>query len=94
MDVDRKKEQYERLTSLLLEWIRLKVVELEDRQFPNSLEGIQKDLLKFKQYRTVEKPPKYKERSEIEALYFHVNTLLKSLNQPGFQPSEGHLVQV
>ncbi|KAL0275436.1 UNVERIFIED_CONTAM: hypothetical protein PYX00_003283 [Menopon gallinae] len=93
MDADRKKEYYERLTSNLLEWIREKVAELEDRNFPNSLEGIQKELLRFKQYRTVEKPPKYKERSEIEALYFHINTLLMSLNQPVFQPSEGKLVQ-
>ena len=93
MDADKKKDHYERLTSNLLDWIRKKVAELEDRNFPNSLEGIQKELLRFKQYRTVEKPPKYKERSEIEALYFHINTLLKSLNQPVFQPSEGRLVQ-
>lgn len=35
---------------------------------------------------------RYKERSEIEALYFHINTQLKSLNQPAFQPSEGQLI--
>lgn len=93
MDADRKKEYYERLTSDLLEWIQRKVIELEDRNFPNSLEGIQKELLLFKQYRTIEKPPKYKERSEIEALFFHINTLLKSLNQPCFQPSEENLIQ-
>ncbi|KAK6631754.1 hypothetical protein RUM43_013818 [Polyplax serrata] len=93
MDADRKKEYYERLTTQLLEWIRTKVRELEDRNFPNSLEGIQKELLRFKQYRTIEKPPKYKERSEIEALFFHINTLLKSLNQPCFQPSESNLIQ-
>lgn len=59
VDADKRKVQYERLTSKLLEWILLKVRVLEDRQFPNSLEGIQKELLNFKQYRTVEKPPKY-----------------------------------
>ncbi|PSN40703.1 hypothetical protein C0J52_13751 [Blattella germanica] len=92
MDADKMKVHYERLTTDLLEWIRVKVVELEDRNFPNSLEGIQKELLRFKQYRTVEKPPKYKERSEIEALYFHINTQLKSLNQPAFAPPDGQLV--
>jgi hypothetical protein len=35
---------------------------------------------------------RYKERSEIEALYFHINTLLKSLNQPAFGPQEGQLI--
>lgn len=35
---------------------------------------------------------RYKERSEIEALYFHINTLLKSLNQPAFAPQDGQLI--
>jgi len=92
MDADNMKMHYERLTSNLLEWIRVKMAELENHNFPNSLEGIQKELLHFKQYRTVEKPPKYKERSEIEALYFHINTQLKSLNQPPFAPQDGQLI--
>ncbi|XP_048512555.1 spectrin beta chain, non-erythrocytic 1 isoform X2 [Athalia rosae] len=92
MDADKMKVHYEKLTSDLLEWIKAKINVLEDRNFPNSLEGIQGELLSFKQYRTVEKPPKYKERSEIEALYFHINTQLKSLNQPAFTPQEGQLV--
>ncbi|XP_063699935.1 spectrin beta chain, non-erythrocytic 5 isoform X3 [Culicoides brevitarsis] len=92
MDADKKKIHYERLTSDLLTWIRSKTRELEKRNFPNSLEGIQKELLVFKEYRTIEKPPKYKERSEIEALYFHINTLLKSLNQPHYTPQDGQLI--
>lgn len=58
MDADRRKEHYERLTTNLLSWIRQKTKELEKRNFPNALEGIQKELLSFKQYRTIEKPPK------------------------------------
>uniref|UniRef100_A0A6B2E568 Putative beta chain spectrin n=1 Tax=Phlebotomus kandelakii TaxID=1109342 RepID=A0A6B2E568_9DIPT len=92
MDADRRKVHYEKLTTNLLEWIRLKTEELKQRNFPNSLEGIQKELVIFKQYITIEKPPKYKERSEIEALYFTINTLLKSLNQPQYMPQEGQLV--
>lgn len=59
MDADKMKVQYDRLFTRLLDWIRAKITELADRNFPNSLEGIQKELLKFKQYRTIEKPPKY-----------------------------------
>lgn len=92
MDADKMKIHYEKLTTDLLEWIKMKIGVLENRNFPNSLEGIQRELLAFKQYRTVEKPPKYKERSEIEALYFHINTQLKSLNQPAFTPQEGQLI--
>lgn len=58
MDADRRKALYEQLTTNLLSWIRHTTEELEKRNFPNSLEGIQKQLLSFKQYRTIEKPPK------------------------------------
>ena len=58
MDVDKLKNDYELFTSNLLDWIKIKILELDNRNFPNSLEGIQKELLKFKEYRTVEKPPK------------------------------------
>lgn len=58
MDADRKKIYYERLTTNLLSWIRQKTIELQKRDFPNSLEGIQRELLAFKEYRTIEKPPK------------------------------------
>lgn len=58
MDADKMKLMYEKLLTTLLEWIRLKVIELDDRKFPNSMEGIQALLFAFGQYRTVEKPPK------------------------------------
>lgn len=91
-DVDDSKMKYERITSTLLEWILMKIVELDSREFPNSLDGIQKLLLQFKKYRTEEKPPKYKERSEIEALFFSINASLKALNQPPYNPKDGQMV--
>ncbi|VEN48181.1 unnamed protein product [Callosobruchus maculatus] len=93
VESDKMKIHYDNLTTDLLDWIRLKIVELEDRHFPNSLEGIQSLFLQFGHYRTQEKPPKYKERSEIEALYFNINTQLKELRQPSFNPNDGKLVQ-
>lgn len=93
MDCDDRKGEYSKLFSKLLEWILLKIQELNGREFPNSLDGIQRLLLSFKQYRTVEKPPKYKERSEIEALYFDINTMQKSLTGEAWAPLEGQLPQ-
>ena len=58
LELAKLKDDYEALTSRLLEWINSKVINLNDRNFPNSLEGIQKELIHFKEYRTVEKPPK------------------------------------
>ncbi|XP_076313686.1 LOW QUALITY PROTEIN: spectrin beta chain, non-erythrocytic 5-like [Tachypleus tridentatus] len=92
MDADKLKKDYEHFTTTLLDWIRSKIRELDDRKFPNSMEGILRELLKFKEYRTVEKPPKYRERSEIEALLFAVQTKMKALGQPLYVPPEGKLV--
>ncbi|CAG2161762.1 unnamed protein product, partial [Oppiella nova] len=93
IDVDRHQLNYEMFTTNLLNWIQMKIIELEDRTLANSLDGIQKEFLKFKEYRTVEKPPKYKERSEIEVLLFNIQTKMKSLGQPLYTPPEGKLVQ-
>jgi spectrin beta len=58
MEIDQMKVTYDEFTRSLLEWIRLKIVELDKREFENSLEGIRNDLTRFKKYRTIEKPPK------------------------------------
>ena len=56
--LENMQNDYETLTSNLLEWIRRKIITLNDRNLPNSLEGIQKELFEFKEYMTKEKPPK------------------------------------
>lgn len=93
VEADKMKSNYDNLVMELLKWIQDVIDKLEDRNFPNSLEGIQSLLLDFGVYRTKEKPPMYKKRSEIEALFFNINTQLKELRQPPFVPSEGMLVQ-
>ncbi|KAH3857029.1 hypothetical protein DPMN_099626 [Dreissena polymorpha] len=47
------------MTSDLLEWIEHTIMILNDRQFANSLPGVQSQLTAFNLYRTSEKPPKY-----------------------------------
>lgn len=93
MEIDRFQTNYETFTTDLLNWIRMKIYELNNRDFPNSLEGIHNEFIKFKEYRTVEKAPKYKERSEIEALLFDIQTKRKALGQSVYVPPEGKLVQ-
>jgi len=57
MENEAKIREYETLTSNLLQWIEKTIVILGDRQFANSLTGMQQLLLQFNNYRTVEKPP-------------------------------------
>lgn len=75
MDIDKKKIIYEQLTSDLLEWIQMKIKELGNHNFPNSLEGIQRELLAFKKYRTVEKPPKYDQFVLYYVFMLHIHFL-------------------
>lgn len=59
LDSDKQVQDYETFTSDLLEWIEQTVVILNDRQFANSLYGVQQQLAAFNTYRTKEKPKKY-----------------------------------
>ncbi|XP_053397817.1 spectrin alpha chain, non-erythrocytic 1-like isoform X2 [Mercenaria mercenaria] len=92
LELEKMVDDYESLTTGLLEWIKAKITTLNDRNFPNSLEGIQKELISFKDYRTVEKPPKLREKGNIEATFFNIQARLKANGQKLYSPPEGFLI--
>ena len=91
-DVQDSQDEHERLVTNLLDWIAMKIKQLRDRRFPNSVDGIQRELATFKEYLNVEKPPKYRERGLIEANYFKIQAKLTANGQRSWIPKEGLLV--
>lgn len=92
MTMETMEDDYETYVSNLLEWIREKIEQLSDHTFPNSLDGIQQEMARFKQYRTVEKPKKYEERGKLEAHYFNVQAKLKASGRRQYVPPEGKMI--
>ena len=62
----------------LLRWIENAIEALNDREFANSLRGVQEQLAHFNTYRNVEKPPKFMEKGNLEVLLFTLQVNLKS----------------
>uniref|UniRef100_A0ABM5FN35 Spectrin beta chain, non-erythrocytic 5 n=1 Tax=Pogona vitticeps TaxID=103695 RepID=A0ABM5FN35_9SAUR len=92
-ETDDLKSQYEQMVSELLEWIKVKVAELDNHSFPNSLEEMRLLINNFKIFRTVEKPPKYREKGIIEAHFFHIRTKQRAQNQRAYLPPEGRTLR-
>ena len=88
-NIEDQQRDYELSSKALLEWISLKTEQMRNRSYANSLEGIQKDYRAFKSYTTKEKPPKCKEKVNIEASFFEIEMKLKELRQPQYVPPEG-----
>lgn len=92
IQIDKEIRQYEKLTSDLLEWIRLTIEQLSDRQFANSLNGVQQQLYAFNQYRINEKAAKFAEKGNLEVLLFSIQSRIRAQNQKPYLPREGKLI--
>ncbi|CDW55393.1 Spectrin beta chain [Trichuris trichiura] len=92
MENDLMIEEYERLSSDLLQWIKKTIERLNDRKFINSLVGVQKQLSEFNAYRTEEKPPKFVSKGNLEVLLFTLQSRMRANNQKAYLPREGRLI--
>uniref|UniRef100_A0A803TLD1 Actinin alpha 2 n=1 Tax=Anolis carolinensis TaxID=28377 RepID=A0A803TLD1_ANOCA len=85
-------EEYERLASELLEWIRRTTPWLENRTPERTMAAMQKKLEDFRDYRRKHKPPKVQEKCQLEINFNTLQTKLRISNRPAFMPSEGKMV--
>ncbi|XP_069698706.1 spectrin beta chain isoform X3 [Periplaneta americana] len=92
MENDRMVQEYEGLTSDLLRWIEATITALGERDFANSLAGVQAQLTQFNTYRTVEKPPKFVEKGNLEVLLFTLQSRMRANNQKPYTPKEGKMI--
>uniref|UniRef100_A0A663FK67 Spectrin beta chain n=1 Tax=Aquila chrysaetos chrysaetos TaxID=223781 RepID=A0A663FK67_AQUCH len=96
LDAAREAEElvgkYEELAGELLGWIEQTILTLNDRQLANALPGVQNQLQAFNTYRTVEKPPKFMEKGNLEVLLFTVQSRMRANNQKVYVPREGKLI--
>lgn len=87
-------EEYERLASDLLEWIKQKRPWLENRATDNTLPGTQAKLGEFRDYCRSQKPPKLSQKAKLETDFNTLQTRLRLSNRPPFTPTEGKLIAV
>ncbi|KAL3985623.1 Spectrin repeat family protein [Acanthocheilonema viteae] len=90
---EKMMEDYERMASDLLDWIRRWMPWLSNRSSNESLETIRKKLNDFRNYRRHEKPPRVEEKGNLETLFNTLQTKLRLSNRPVFLPREGHLIK-
>ncbi|XP_013778077.1 alpha-actinin-like [Limulus polyphemus] len=89
---ERLMEEYERLASDLLEWIRRTTPWLENKTTDNTLNGVLKKLNEFRTYRRSHKPPRVEQKAKLETSFNTLQTKLRLSNRPAYLPSEGKMV--
>ncbi|XP_031435870.1 spectrin beta chain, erythrocytic isoform X2 [Clupea harengus] len=92
IETEKMVEKYDSLASDLLKWIEQTIVVLNNRKLANSLSGVQQQLQAFNSYRTVEKPPKFQEKGNLEVLLFTIQSRMRANNQRVYTPKDGKLV--
>ncbi|XP_023568382.1 spectrin beta chain, non-erythrocytic 5 [Octodon degus] len=88
-ETEALRTKYEQMVADLLHWIAEKQLQLEERDFPDSLPAMRRLLAAFASFRAQEKPPRLKQRGATEALLFRLQMELRTQNRKPFLPGEG-----
>jgi actinin alpha len=86
---EQMKSDYESRANDLAQWIEAKKVDLAEREFDGTLDGVQNKLSDFKDYKTNEKKPRAAEKVSLETLFNALQTKLNLNGRPPYQPAPG-----
>lgn len=86
---DKIKNDYLNRAQRLVQWINQTSHTMGERNFDNTLDGVLAQIAEFKSYRSDDKPPKYTEKVDLEALINGLQTKLSLNNRPPFVPPAG-----
>ena len=86
---EQLKSDYERRANALVNWVEAKKVDLAERDFDGTLDGIQGRLADFKNYKSSEKKPRAAEKVQLETLFNALQTKLNLNGRPPYQPAPG-----
>jgi len=83
------KNDYSKRAKALQEWIDNKNKTFHNRDFPNSIEGVQAKLAEHKVFKQKEKTEKSEEKVNLEAQFNALQTKLSVNKRPPFVPAPG-----
>eukprot|EP01105_Mastigella_eilhardi_P022404 TRINITY_DN5511_c0_g1_i1.p1 TRINITY_DN5511_c0_g1~~TRINITY_DN5511_c0_g1_i1.p1 ORF type:complete len:1116 (+),score=406.44 TRINITY_DN5511_c0_g1_i1:66-3350(+) len=84
---DALKQEYEKKSTELVEWIKATIAKMNDRNFDNTLAGATKNMECFQEYKKNEKPPKLAEKIDIEQVFANLSMKLRAAQRPAFVPA-------
>ncbi|KAI6186229.1 hypothetical protein M3Y98_00110000 [Aphelenchoides besseyi] len=97
LDVNRDNQamadEYEGLSSDLLDWINRWIPWMSKRGDEPTLDSAKQKLNDFRQYRRSEKPPRIDQKGRLETAFNNLQTRLRLGNRPPFVPSDGHQIK-
>jgi len=86
---DKIKADYTMRTSALQDWISQNTDRWNNMENGNTIEGVQGQLKELSDFRATDKPPKFAEKTDLEAAFNALQTKLSLNNRPPFVPSAG-----
>eukprot|EP00041_Stephanoeca_diplocostata_P037756 m.1443194 g.1443194 ORF g.1443194 m.1443194 type:complete len:2355 (-) comp25099_c0_seq2:312-7376(-) len=87
LNIAKEQELFEADASKLLAWIRAKVQDFQNKNFPNNVNEVKHLLEAFKkEYQQVEKPPRITDKCDLETALFRIQTQLRAASRPGYRP--------